>query len=306
MFSFKNILAIFVFVQVINCLYIKHRETTDLIYNNSTNESTSSSEETSKEESSEYNFSNSSSSSNSSMIFGNATQKEDSKNYNQTEITEIIECHKLDQNEDAKLNSSIAFLNSTSVIYDNSTDSTLGPIIDTHSSSNVTNDKDQAKNLFNSTKFNSTDLEPGPFVNSTNSSSFTFNLTIDSDQPKALEFNVSDASWDQNNKSISTDSPIIIPANRSCIISPLSNATNSSAFNKEDQITNLFSNNTAENDDSLTDMSFATDLPIVEVKPANVSQPQDIGLKPVISNTKASKTFIGIFKAIRNFFSRLF
>jgi len=240
------------------------------------------------------------------MNFGNATHKEDSKNYNQTEITEIIECHKLDQNEDAKLNSSIAFLNSTSVIYDNSTDSTLAPIIDMNSSSNVTNDKDQAKNLFNSTKFNSTDLEPGPFLNSTNSSSSIFNMTIDSDQPKALEFNVSDASWDQNNKSISTDSPIIIPANRSCIISPLSNATNSSAFNKEDQITNLFSNNTAENDDSLTDMSFATDLPIVEVKPANVSQPQDIGLKPVISNTKASKTFIGIFKAIRNFFSRLF
>ena len=146
MFSFKNILAIFVFVQVINCLYIKHRETTDLIYNNSTNESASSSEETSKEESSEYSFSNSSSSSNSSMNFGNATHKEDSKNYNQTEI---IECHKLDQNEDAKLNSSIAFLNSTSVIYDNSTDSTLGPIIDINSSSNVTNDKDQAKNLFN-------------------------------------------------------------------------------------------------------------------------------------------------------------
>jgi hypothetical protein len=319
MFSFKNILAIFLFVQVINCLYIKQKETTDLVYN-STNENVSSSEENSKEneESSEYDFSNSSNSSNSSINSSNSTHKEDSENYNQTEI---IECHKLDQNDDAKPNNSIALLNSTSAIYDSSTDSTPGPIIDinsTNSSSNMTQvDKDQPKNLFNSTsdtsynstKFNSTELEPVPFVNSTNSSSSTFNMTIDSDQPKILEFNVSDASWDQNNKSISTDSPIIKPANRSCIISPSSNATNSSAFNK-DQIINFISNNTAENDDSLTDMSdlpiAATDLPIAEVKPVNISQPQDIGGKPVISNIKASKTFIGILKSIRNFFSKLF
>ena len=364
MLFLKNILVIFICVQLINGLYIKNKK---LTASAEIDKNSSNSVENDSKNSAEY----------------NVTHKNDNSTNNNH--TNFIECHKPIQNDPKQLNNSNNFQlpsnstrfsdNSTEidVISSNSSYATINTIDNNQSKNleynisdaslqsnksmnynwtsdmsnnssypkpiyvicfnssnssyatiNVTIDNDQQKyseynisdEFLQSNKSMNYNWTSGISDNSSfyvicfntsNSSYATINVTIDNDQPKNLEHNISDASL-QSNKSISTESPIVKPANISCNSSEILQ-DKIGRLNSTDP-TLIFSNCTEEyNSTEITDISFATDLPTGEVKPINES----IGWirfnstsDPLETTTKTSKKLTQLLDIIKSFFSKFF